>query len=190
MGSANDAIGRIDAYLQRLELDMTASECHGQLTGLICARNELGQAAWASFIAPAYMPGDLLAAEAMQGLEQLRRDTESELSDAVLDFHPLLPGDKVALEERIDALADWCQGFLLGLAEGGIKDLENLPGDSGEIIKDLIEIARAGSYDLEESEEDEASFFQLLEYVRTGVLLINEELHPIKAPPRDDVTYH
>jgi hypothetical protein len=54
----------------------------------------------------------------------------------------------------------------------------------------MVEIARAGSYELDGGEEDEQSYQQLLEYVRTGVLLLNEELHPTKAPPRDDVTLH
>ena len=71
-----------------------------------------------------------------------------------------------------------------------MKDLASLPADSGEVMRDLVEIARAGSYDLSGGEEDEASYNELLEYVRTGELLINEELNPTQAPPQDNVTLH
>jgi uncharacterized protein YgfB (UPF0149 family) len=190
MAEASVTFDDIEAYLRRLELDMSASECHGQLTGLVCARGELDKAAWSQFLVREHNAGDLLAGEALQALEELRSETVSELADAVLDFHLLLPADTLSVEARVEALGDWCQGFLLGLAEGGVSDIDKLPADSREIIKDLVEIGRAGGYELEDSEEDEQSFFQLLEYVRTGVLLINEELHPIKAPPREDVTIH
>jgi uncharacterized protein YgfB (UPF0149 family) len=101
-----------------------------------------------------------------------------------------LPEDDAAVEERVEALGQWCQGFLLGISAGGLKDLDKLPGDSGEILRDMVEIARVGSYELEGGDEDEESFQQLLEYVRTGVLLLNEEVNPTTAPPRDDVTLH
>jgi uncharacterized protein YgfB (UPF0149 family) len=76
------------------------------------------------------------------------------------------------------------------MSEGGMKDLAALPADSSEVMRDLVEIARAGGYDLEEGEEDEVAYNELLEYVRTGVLLINEELNPTQAPPQDNVTLH
>ncbi len=71
-----------------------------------------------------------------------------------------------------------------------MKDLASLPADSGEVMRDLVEIARASSYDLSGGEEDEASYNELLEYVRTGVLLINEELNPTQAPPQGNTTLH
>lgn len=190
MKENSNRIEQVGRALGRLESDLEASECHGLVTGLICARGALSKKEWRSLIAPGAGSGDLLAGEALDELDALRVDTEQQLSNAVLDFHPLLPADSSEMELRIEALGDWCHGFLLGLAEGGIKDVEGLPPDSREIIKDMVEIARAGGYDLEGGEEDEEAYAQLLEYVRTGVLLINEELHPIKAPPRDDVTYH
>jgi uncharacterized protein YgfB (UPF0149 family) len=76
------------------------------------------------------------------------------------------------------------------MSAGGIQDIEKLPGDSGEIVRDFVDISRADTYELEGGEEDEVAYNELLEYVRTGVLLLNEELHPSKAPPRDDVTLH
>ena len=52
---------------------------------------------------------------------------------------------------------------------------------TAELIRDLVEIARAGHDVSQEDENDEESYMQLYEYVRMGVLLINEELQPIEA---------
>lgn len=58
-----------------------------------------------------------------------------------------------------------------------------LPEDTAELIRDMVEIARAG-HDLgDDSDADEDSYMQVFEYVRMGVLLINEELQPSHKAP-------
>lgn len=190
MSDTSEMLAAVDAALEQVETEMEAEECHGTLSGLYCAKGKLSAEEWLSFIAHGLDPNDLLAKEALATFAKLYERTRLGLNDSNLDFQLLLPGDEASVEERIESLGQWCQGFLLGLSAGGVTDIDTLPGDSGEILRDLVEIARVGSYELEGGEEDESSFHQLLEYVRTGVLLINEELHPTKAPPRGDVTVH
>jgi yecA family protein len=190
MTTNSPEIDEIGDALERLESDMGAAECHGIMAGLLCAAGWMDKARWLKQMFPSVEAGDLLAREAIDALARLYEETARQLDDAVLDFHLLLPDDDEPLDERIEALAEWCQGFLLGMSEGGMKDLAALPADSSEVMRDLVEIARAGGYDLEEGEEDEVAYNELLEYVRTGVLLINEELNPTQAPPQDNVTLH
>ena len=47
-------------------------------------------------------------------------------------------------------------------------------------MKDITEIGTVGEFDLEDQEESEEAFAEINEYVRMGVLLINEELQPLK----------
>ncbi len=190
MSDSNEALQRLDAALAQVETEMRAVECHGTLIGLLCAKGEMEKKGWLEFIAHALDPADLLAREALETFGALFEAAHAQLADSTLDFQLLLPADDTPVETRIEALAQWAQGFLLGMSSGGIQDIEKLPGDSGEIIRDFVDISRADTYDLEGGEEDEVAYNELLEYVRTGVLLINEELHPTKAPPRDDVTLH
>lgn len=190
MGNTTEMIDALDAALEQVGTEMEAEECHGTLTGLFCAKGELSPDEWLAYVAHNLDANDLLAKEALSTLQKVYESTRKGLNDSTLDFQLLLPGDETRVEERINALGQWCQGFLLGLSAGGVTDIDKLPGDSGEILRDLVEIARAGSYELEGGEEDESSFHQLLEYVRTGVLLLNEEMHPTKAPPRDGITLH
>lgn len=55
-----------------------------------------------------------------------------------------------------------------------------MPSDAQEIIGDLSEMARIDSAP-EVNESSETAFAELLEYIRVGVMLINEELRPNSA---------
>lgn len=116
--------------------------------------------------------------------------TGSELSDEAhrlvghlaagdLNFQLLLPDDDVGLPERVAALALWCQGYLYGLAQGGIRQFDGLPGDCAEILEDFLELTKARSDD--DTENSERDFFELSEYVRVGVQLVFEELTEVAS---------
>jgi len=180
--------------LHKLDTEITPSEVHGTLCGLLCANSNAGAEVWQQALWPNQPSGDLLSAEAREIFKQTHGITRRQLNDPTCEFQMLLPDDDDGLDARVNALGDWCQGFLVGLSLGGITDFVLLPEDAREITKDLLEIARAGSsYELEGSEEDENAYAELVEYLRVGVLLINEELQPTQAPLVDiepDATLH
>ena len=99
-----------------------------------------------------------------------------------MEFEPLLPPDTESLEERTQALAEWCQGFLYGLGAGSIPDASELPGEVGEVVRDFIEITHA-DVDVDQGEEsNENAYAELVEFVRVGVQLLFEELAVARAP--------
>jgi uncharacterized protein YgfB (UPF0149 family) len=124
-------------------------------------------------------------------LIQLHKVTTEQMNDSEIDFELMLPDDEESLELRVEALGTWCQGFVYGLAAGGIQEDTQLPDDSKELITDILEISRAGYAADEEaemnaslnddSEEDEVAFMEVSEYVRMGILLIYEELQPLQS---------
>ncbi len=184
----------LDSALHKLDTEITPSEIHGTLCGLLCANSNAGADIWQQALWPNQPSSDLLVAEAYDVFKQTHDTTRQQLNDPACEFQMLLPDDDDSLDTRVNALGDWCQGYLIGLSLGGITDFAPLPENAREITKDLLEIARAGtSYELEGSEEDENAYAELVEYLRVGVLLINEELQPTQAPPVDieaDVTLH
>ena len=191
MSETNDsAISMVESALSRVGADMSASECQGMLAGWICAGRNLEREAWLGQLVEDEAKGDVLAQEARDTLDALRKAMIVQLNEPMLEFQPLLPEDEQPLEERVEALAEWCQGFLMGMSLGGLKDVARLPGDAGEAVGDLVQLARADSYEIEGGEEDEQAYSDLVEYVRTAVLLVNEELNPTKAPPRTEPTLH
>ncbi|MFP4160999.1 MAG: UPF0149 family protein [Ectothiorhodospira sp.] len=157
-----------------------AAEVHGTLCGMLTADLGAGAVAWFREILPEQGEGSPPATPP-QPLTDLFQATRTQLADALLSFDLLLPADDNGLEQRVEALGLWCQGFLYGLAVAGVREPRSLPEDSAEVIRDLSEIARTG-FDLDDDEADEAAFQEIHEYVRVGVLLVSEELQPLKGP--------
>ena len=177
-------IEKIEQALTRLRAEMDASECHGIITGLLLARGNASVEDVLAVIAPSREAGDVLAREAAVELATLLQVTSQELADVTCDFNPLLLGETASMDVRLHALSEWIQGFLLGLARGGVEEYSTLPEEAAEFVEDLVEMARATGYQLEEDEEEnEASYMELVEYLRTGILLMNELLHPTLAAP-------
>jgi len=172
----------LELSLKRADSPLLASEAHGLLTGMLSATlaapfedfvNEL--------LEDEQDPQDALLKDSIREWKQLYDDMRKELYNPDMGFEPLLPDENASLADRLVALGEWCQGFVYGLGRGGLKP-ESLKGDSAELLRDFSEIARI-SEQSDESEENEAAYFELVEYVRVGVLLINEELQPFRAPP-------
>lgn len=181
---------QIELALQTLEADIDASELHGTLCALLCADTANTGEKWYQSLIPDIEYPDELQNEATQILEFLRQQSQRELNDPTCDFQLLLPMDDSDITTRATALADWCQGFIMGLMMCGLKDFHKLPENSSEVCTDILEISRASSqYTTEETEEDEAALEEIIEYVRVGVLLINEELNPDKKPANTTIDY-
>lgn len=155
------------------QLGVQASDLHGSLTGFLCAGGATTPQRWLSDLA---LDADQVGAEA-DVFEQLHADVSIALDDSGLGFEPLLPPDSAPLAERAQALVDWCRGFLGGI---GLADVAGrvaaLDDDGREILRDLGEIA-ASRLDFTDSEEDEQSLAELVEYVRVGVLTLHAEFH-------------
>ncbi len=87
-----------------------------------------------------------------------------------LDFYPLLPSDEVSIERRAAGLAAWCGGFLAGFAQAAAAASPSTPADSAEVLQDFAAIAEAVSDETTPDEEQEASYTELVEYVRFAAL--------------------
>ena len=122
-----------------------------------------------------------LTDELADQLDQIFQTVRGQMTDSNLQFELCLPqDDAVDLSARVSALASWCDGFLYGLANAGLQDTSTLSADAQEILKDLSKIAQldgASSGD----EEEEASYNEVMEFVRVASLLIAEEIQPLKS---------
>lgn len=160
-----------------------AAEAHGTLCGMLSANLGSGEVRWLQEIFPEAGETPPPEGEARRLLDEVFAETRTQLADALLGFQMLLPDEDDALSTRVDALGHWCQGFLYGLAVAGVTDPAKLPADSAEILKDLSDIAGAG-FEVDDDEASETAYVEILEYVRVGVLLVSEELQPLKGPSR------
>ncbi len=163
---------QIEEKLGSLPGQPGVAESHGALCGLLCSSDDLSGGDWLQRVFPDVSPDT----ETVTVFSQLCAKTKSDLSDSCFAFSPLLPDDDQSIDRRIEALGEWCQGFMLGLSLGGLQQTEQLSSEAQEILRDLAEMSQAGSYQLEGDEQDERSYVELVEYLRTGVLLLHAEL--------------
>ena len=166
---------QVNDALQGVPCEFDAAEFHGQLCGLLCTCDRLQLHDWLMVSLPESDPASL--SPASHELFQVLLDHgQAALSSEDFGFQLLLPDDTAGLAARLEALANWCQGFLFGISHAGVTDIQALPGELPEIVEDFLNISRAEDFELENEEEDEAAYMELVEYVRVGVQLFREEL--------------
>ncbi len=169
----------IDQALSEHRLGINASELHGSLCGYLCAGGAAGTAAWCEALALEALQ-DVLADDAVARRQfgRFHDQTRARLIDPELSFEPLLPDAEDNLSLRADALVEWCRGFVGGLGLAGNEDTDRLSDHGQEVLADLSRIA-ASDIESGSSDEDEADFTEVFEYVRVGVLLLQSELTAI-----------
>jgi hypothetical protein len=167
----------IQDALTHSDVSGTAAEAHGLLSGMLCMDVATDCHQWL---------GDFFGAELseIQGedrlqLDRLYQQTRRQLVDFDFSFGPLLPDDEDSLENRAQALGEWCHGFLQGIGYTGKQS--GWPGEMNEILADLLEIVRLDP--AAAGEGDESAYTELTEYVRVGVQVIHSELQS-QTPPQ------
>ena len=144
----------------KIEEISSPSELHGLLTGIVCVSQPPSREEWQQILATLDVPE--LNEEALALLTEEAEDVAHSLSDDELDYLPLLPDDEHLLPERVEALADWCAGVVLGfgLASGHLRTNEQ------ELIEHLQDVAAVEFEDSDNDEEGEESYQELYEFVR------------------------
>ena len=144
----------------KIEEISSPSELHGLLTGIVCVSQPPSREEWQQILATLDVPE--LNEEALALLTEEAEDVAHSLSDDELDYLPLLPDDEHLLPERVEALADWCAGVVLGfgLASGHLRANEQ------ELIEHLQDVAAVEFEDSDNDEEGEESYQEFYEFVR------------------------
>ena len=184
-------IPQLEGLLFEVDAMLGATESHGALCGMLCAQGSTEVGQWMLEVLGEREHSSETLRQASKLLMQLHQVTVERMNDSNIEFELMLPDDDELLEARVEALGIWCQGFVFGFAAGGMSEATELPEDSKELIKDIVEISRAGyvaddEVDLngsveDENDDDEIAFMEVSEYVRVGILLIYEELQPLQS---------
>jgi uncharacterized protein YgfB (UPF0149 family) len=173
----------VDSALRRAEALNDAAEAHGSLCGLVCGLGDSGESAWLAETLPDGLANGAVREQTVAVLKALAVTTCEALEEAQMTFQPLLPEDAEPLMQRVDALAQWCQGFNHGLfvaARIGDAEVEIDSGNTAEIVRDFSEMAQVAVGDDEPDAEGEAAYTELVEYVRVSVQLVYEELVEVR----------
>lgn len=159
-----------------------ASEIHGIVVGQLCGGQETADSRWRENLFDLVNNGEALPEQVQHLVEDVRQATLKNLLDDQLGFRLMLPDDEQGFESQVEALTQWVQGFLAGLAS--IKpDLSDASDDLQECIRDLSEIALLDVPE-EADEESDLALTELQEYVRISAMMAFAEfgMPPMPAP--------
>ena len=180
--------------LEHLQALGTAAETHGLLCALFSSGAVVHQEAWLnSLVTTHFEANDIQARDAQKILAELYKATEKGFHSEQFEMQLLLPKDESELESRVEALAEWCQGFISGLNLIGVP-VENHPDpEIAEALQDLIEISCVSYGDEGEDDEAEKNYAELVEHTRLAVILVYGELRSVqtqKAGSQSSKTLH
>ena len=157
--------------------EVSPAELHGHLLGRSCAGAGFDADGWLAEAA------ELLAGEpqdnvrnALIGLQEM---VKGELTSEDMTVVLLLPTDDAPLADRAAALGQWCQGFLSGF--GLTRRAYSLSDEANEVLRDLAAIAQVQDA-LEESEDGESDYMEVMEYLRVAPLLLFTETKKTAEP--------
>ena len=155
-----------------------ASESHGFLSGIFCASNTVASTIWREYLLVGVEDASNFD-ESFAVLNQLAECISEEILSEEMIFMPFLPDDQASIAERSNSISEWCAGFVSGLGIGRGEKKLDLDRDGDEFLKDVISISRMeGSVD--EGDDSEAAYFEVVEYIRVGVIYIYQHLHTIE----------
>ncbi len=160
----------INAIFAAADGDLSAAESHGIATGILCVNGNTESGSWLQEI---QQDSGEFSADDLVILENLFEDTRNLLISDEFTFQPLLPDELAPLGEQIDALRDWCQGFLYGI--GTASPTTHWPNEIHEIVKDITEFTKLQSN--AENEDAENDLMELTEYLRAAVIFLHTELN-------------
>mgnify|MGYP000938640154 CR=1 FL=1 len=161
--------------LKTIDALASPAEAHGILCGQLCAGSRLTGLGWLK----QYLPMLGVKREPWEALTQrlykLRHFCEEDLENPGMEFTLLLPDEEEKIETRLNALSEWCSGFLAGFGSVGLASAP-LPEEVGATIKDLQAISQVDVASADDNgEEGETDFFEVSEYVRMAVISLYQE---------------
>lgn len=155
----------------------SAAEVQGLIAGMLSA----GIPADAGTILPVLYDflndGQALNVHLKGLIEQLIAETAKQLAEEDYSLQLLLPSDDDAMAERLEAMIEWAQAFLVGFAIQQ-TDLSLVSPDVREAIDQLTEVTRIDIYTEDDASdaENEESYFLVLEHMRLLVLTCFNEV--------------
>ncbi|MCJ8205003.1 YecA family protein [Pseudomonas sp. RGM2987] len=156
---------------------VSPAELHGLLLGRSCAGAGFDAEGWLADAAELLEgePADNVR-NALIGLQEM---VKGELTSDDMTVVLLLPTDDAPLAERAAALGQWCQGFLAGF--GLTRREYALSDEAKEVLQDLAAISQVQDA-LEESDDGESDYMEVMEYLRVAPLLLFTETKKTAEP--------
>jgi len=175
--NSTDRYTQIESTLALADIELSPSELHGTIVGAVANHLKSGQTPdLLKLIEPQADANNGRFSQLNELLYDLYREYSEYLFEGKEGYDLLLPGDDESIVTRVDGIASWSKGYLLGLLYNNAFSIDQLPESGAEIVRDMMEIAEAAAGADDETEEDFA-LAELHEYLKVGSQLIFEFIY-------------
>ncbi|SIS86350.1 UPF0149 family protein [Neptunomonas antarctica] len=153
---------------------VSPAELHGLLAGQLASGARMVPDMWLKTVSELLEIDGLVQETSKVGLIGLYQQALKQLESFGLEFSMLLPDDDATLEQRVESLGRWCQGFMTGFGYQGKQTDKSLSDEAKDVLRDLSQISQIAN-EVDEGEDSEADLMELEEYVRMAVLMLFAE---------------
>jgi uncharacterized protein len=166
----------VSDVLRQLKSTTSAGEVHGLMCGFICLGHRADALSWWQFVA-GEVPEHVVREDAQyQPLLELYRYSWQCITQMDHQFALLIPGEETSLNDRAQALGDWCQGFLLGLGLAGLVLDDGIYQELRDALLHISEISNIDYDRVDVTDEEIQAFFEVREYMRFAALALYAQL--------------
>ena len=154
----------LEDILAEHECATQASEFQGMICGLFAGGLGNDGKSWKSPVMQHLNEGKLFPAPVMSQLDDYIQFLGEQLEKDIFELDLSMPPETASIEERLNSICQWSQGFLLGYGmQLGNQKLNSEELD--EALEDLMEISQV-DLAVEETEEMEQALYTVIEHVR------------------------
>jgi len=165
---------RVEEVLADSECETSAAELQAILCGMLAAGLKPDDKAWLTLLIDIVNDGRELTSAAKELIRHLFNWTHRQMNQQDSLAPTLLPDDSYPAIDQLQALAEWCQGFLLGFGLQMGNQTIHTP-EIKESLTDLAEISQL-QLEAEENEETRMALFTLTEHIKVAVQVIYWEV--------------
>ncbi len=174
----------LSELLVPLEVILDPAELHGVLCGKLCGGADPSETDWLLEAVEELdftQPPDHAVRAALSALFQ---QTRQQMVQQEFDMELLVPADDEDIFDRVAALSNWCQGFLVGFGAAGKVGEAELSSYAKEALEDLAAIGMVGldRDDADAMSAAENDYTEVLEYVRMAVAALFMEFGAAQGP--------
>ncbi len=163
-------------HLQALNVLASPSELQAHVTAMLVVNHEIAYETWVDWIRSEYCVDEGIGSGLDTVLMAVFDMTKEQLEQEDYSFQLLLPEKEPNMTTKLSVLVDWVSTFLASMGLAGFTGKEKLTKDAMEFIEDLDKIVRV-EQTAEDTEGEELDFIEIVEYVRTGVMILHDELN-------------
>ncbi|WP_444996181.1 UPF0149 family protein [Aliikangiella sp. IMCC44359] len=164
----------VESILADADCDASAAQIQAIMCGMLSAGMSATNQQWFFTIADMVNEGRHFSAEVKTMMQSLFEWSALTINQHDILTPMLLPDDSYPAIDQLEALTDWCQGFLLGFGlQVGEQSIDN--EEIKESLTDLAEISNI-ELDADENDETQEALVTLTEHIKVATQLIYWEM--------------